>query len=124
MKVTDFKDEAALDLLAEIIEPASVIFSDDKVKAVLKEAQDKGGSRAKAVAEILKLHKKEIIEIMAALDGVPVKDFHCNILTLPKKLLEILNDEELMDFFASQAEELTLSASSGLHTENTEEAGK
>lgn len=120
MKLSEFKDEAALELLAEIIEPASVLFSDAEVKKAIAAAYKGGGSPAAAVSLMLKTHQREVLAIMAALDCVPLAEYHCNVLTLPTKLLEILNDEELMAFFVSQAEDMTQSASSGLHSENSE----
>lgn len=93
MKLSDIKDEKALDVLADIIEPANEIFSDEEVK----EASEK--SKAKAISIAIKKHKKEVIAIMAALDDVPIENYHFNILTVPIKILSILNDPELEQLF-------------------------
>lgn len=100
MKLSEFKNEAALDLLADIIEPVSHILADKRCSELLKKR-----NIPKAVKVILKQHKNEVIEVMAALDGKTVEEYECNVFTLPMKLLELLNDPELLAFFASQGQE-------------------
>lgn len=116
-KLSEYKDEEALDLLAELIEPAGDIFSDKEVVT-----QIRSKNKMAAISLAIKNHKKSVIEIMAVLDGVPVREFHCNILTLPGQLVEILNDEDLWDFFVSQGlmEEQTPSGSAMGTTEEEE----
>lgn len=97
MKLTDATNEEALDMLAEILEPCSEIFSDPE----LKKAYEGGASYVKLIKIAIKSHKKAIIEIMATLDGVPVEEYKCNMLTLPLNLFEILNSGELTPFFQS-----------------------
>lgn len=97
MKLSEIKGEAALDLLADIIEPATEIMTDPNMQKLIK-AKNKGA----IIKVLIKDHKKSIIEILAALDGVSAEEYQVNVLTLPIKLLELLNDKELMSFFTSQ----------------------
>ncbi len=125
MKLSEYKDEQALDVLAEIIEPAAYIMADPDIRAKVKIDKEEGVEKSKTdvlgiVKIILKKHKKEIIEILAAVDGVPVEEYHCNVFTLPVKIIELLNDKELIGFFTSQALMEDESASIA-PTENTEE---
>lgn len=115
MKLSEFKGEAALDLLADIIEPAAEILADKEVS----DAYKNGEKKIAVVKTIIKNHKKEVIEILAAMEGVPVEEYSCNVLTLPIKLLEILNDKEFLEFFTS-AGQTEGAKSSGSPTENTE----
>lgn len=101
-KLSEYKDEDALDLLAEIMEPAVIIMGDEEIKKVIT-----SGNRIKIAKIIIKNHKQQVLEILAAMEGVSVKDYHCNILTLPMRLLEILNDKELIQVFTSQAQEIS-----------------
>lgn len=94
MKLSEYKNEQALDILADILEPSAKIFSDKDVKKAFET-----GDKIKGIKAAIKTHKSEIIEILAVLDGVPVAEYECNVLTLPIKLLEILNDTDLMSFF-------------------------
>lgn len=117
MKLSDYKDEAALDLLAELIEPASEILADNAVR-------DAASARKtwRAVALAIKNHKASVMKVLAALEGVPVEDFHCNVMTLPAKLVELFDDPDIAQLFtfAGQTEEQT---ASGSLTENTEAIG-
>ena len=55
-------------------------------------------------AYIIKNHKKEIVEIMARLDGKDPANYTVNFFTLPMKVLEILNDPGIIDLFTSQGQ--------------------
>lgn len=94
--LADIKDDEALDLLADILDPVIEIASDPKVKEMVS---DEKISRVQAVQYVIKNHKKPIMQILAMLDGVPVEEYHCNLLTLPAKLLAIFNDPEVMKLF-------------------------
>lgn len=94
--LADIKDDEALDLLADILDPVIEIASDPKVKEMVG---DEKISRVQAVQYVIKNHKKPIMQILAMLDGVPVEEYHCNLLTLPAKLLAIFNDPEVMKLF-------------------------
>ena len=118
-KLSEYKDEEALDLLADILEPAANILADKAVQEAWE-----NGNRLKFAGTVIKKHKKEVIQILATLDGVPVTEFHCNVFTLPARIIEITNDKELLNFFTSQVQEMTESISSGRVMENTEENGQ
>ena len=115
MKLSDYKDEEALDLLVELIEPAADIFSDKEIAELIRN----NGKPMAAVKLAIKNHKKSVIQILATLEGVPVEEYHCNIFTLPIALLNLLNDKDLMNFFSSQGQ-MTDVNSSGSATETTE----
>lgn len=114
-KLSEYQDDDALDLLADIIEPVGLILADKEVVEGFKSK-----NRISAIKPAIKNHKKELIEVMARLDGIPVEEYRVNVLSLPVKLLEILNDKELMDFFTSQAQGLAGDAG-GPATETTED---
>ena len=115
MKLSDYKDEEALDLLVELIEPAAEIFSDKEIAELIRN----NGKPMSAVKLAIKNHKKSVIQILATLEGVPVEEYHCNIFTLPIALLNLLNDKDLMSFFSSQGQMMEAN-SSGSATETTE----
>jgi hypothetical protein len=119
MKLSEYKNEDALDLLADILDPLSEILMDSEFQKLTKES----GTKMKVVQFLLKNHKKHIIEIMARLDNVPVEEYEMNVLTFPKKILEIMNDKELVDFFRVQGQMME-DGISGPAMENTEETGE
>lgn len=98
MKLSEYQGEAALDLLADMIEPAGEIMSDKEIGEVFKE------NRFKAIGLAIKNHKKAVMQILAVLDGVPVEEYKCNVFSLPVKILELLNDPELVQLFTYQGQ--------------------
>ena len=110
-KLSEIKDEEALDVLADLLDPSIAIFGDEEVGDYYR-----GGVKLKAVQVAIKKHKKDVMSMMAILDGVPVEEFHCNLLTLPKMLLEIFSDPDLESFFLEQSEEKISDTSSGSAT--------
>lgn len=97
MKLSDFKGEEAIEVLADIIEPISNIATDEQVKEAFR-----ANSKMKVAQAILRNHPKEIIEVLARLDNKTVEEYEVTLFTLPMKLLEILNDKELTSLFQSQ----------------------
>lgn len=94
-KLSEIKGEEALDVLAEIIEPAAEIFTDENVKNALKVENNK----AKAAKIILKDHNKAVLTLMAALEGVPIEKYQPTLFALPSLILGVLNDPELNSLF-------------------------
>ena len=114
MKLSEYQGEAALDILADLIEPAGEIMSDKEIGEVFKK------NRFKAIGLAIKNHKKAVMQIMATMDGVPVDEYKCNVFTLPAKILELLNDSELIRLFTYQGQTGDAN-SSGSASENIEE---
>ena len=114
MKLSEYQGEAALDILAELIEPAGEIMDDKEIGDVFKQ------NRFKAIGMAIKNHKKAMIQILATMDGVPVDEYKCNVFSLPVKILEILNDPEMIRFFQYQGQTGD-AKSSGSASVNTED---
>lgn len=115
MRLSDFENEDALDLLAKIIEPAAEIMSDPQIVNKFRTKPPIFG-----VADILKNHKKAAIEIVAALHGKTPDSFRFNIATLTNDVLDMVNDPEMRAVFTSQSQQKT-ETSSGSAMESTEE---
>ena len=114
MKLSEYQGEAALDVLADLIEPAGEIMSDKEIGEVFKE------NRFKAIGMAIKNHKKAVMQILATMDGVPVEEYKCNVFSLPVKILEILNDPEMIQLFQYQGQTGD-AKSSGSASVNTED---
>ena len=72
MKLSEYQGEAALDILADLIEPAGEIMSDKQIGDIFKE------NRFNAIGLAIKNHKKAVMQIMATMDGVSVEEYKCN----------------------------------------------
>lgn len=101
MRLSDFKDDEALEVLADILEPTASILADEEIQKM----RDAKANRIKIVAYVIRHHKQSIIEILARLDNTPVEEYHINAVTLPLKLLELINDPEVQSLFTSQSQE-------------------
>ena len=129
MKLSDFKGEEALDVLADIIEPIAMIMADEEIVKLQKESdkilEESNGKRKlpmiKFVKPAIKNHKKEVLYVLARLENKSVEEYEkeVTLITLPMKVLEVINDEQLKSLFHSQGQ-ITPLASSGSATENTE----
>lgn len=97
MRLSEVYNEDALDVLANIIEPATKIIANDKVKNAYK-----SGNKMEVAKEVLKGNKKELVEILAALDGVPYKNYKANIPEMLNKIFELIDDMDVMQVFTSQ----------------------
>ena len=116
MKLSEIKGQEAIDVLADLMSPASIIFTDKEVVKLLR-----GGEKIKAIQAMLKSHSKEVIEMLAILDREDPKTYEPSIVTLPMKLLEFFNDPEVSELFFSQEQTKDETSSSSV-TEITEES--
>lgn len=119
MKISELKGEQALDVLADILEPVVEILQD---KEIMDEARD-GATNLGLVQKILKLHKKEVLQIMAIVDQEDPETYAPNIFVLPSRLLELFSMPEMKVLFTSQGQK-NGGEHSGSAMENTEGKGK
>ena len=118
MKFEELKNEQAIEVLADMFDSIVEIASDDAIKSAAR-----SDNKILVIKLMLKNHARSIFELMAVLDGVPVEEYECNVLTLPAKLIELFNRPEFGFLFPSQGQ-TEESTSSGSATENTGDAEK
>lgn len=114
MRLSELKGEKALDALGEIIEPAVKIMQDPAVVAAAR-----AGNTLEIVKIMCKDHKREVITMLAVLDDQDPATYEVGLLTLPAKLLELLNDPEVQMLF-TQRGRTEGETPSGSASENTE----
>lgn len=112
-KLSDYKNEDAVELWADIIDPLMAIFQDEEF---LKEIGS-GKPVFKLAASALKNHKKEVTEILLAIDETEITGL--NLMPRTVDLFkEVKNSEEFTGFFVSTPQK-NENASSGSAMENT-----
>jgi hypothetical protein len=112
-KLSDYKGEDALDLWADILDPLMSIFQDEEF---LKELGS-GKPVFKLAAQALREHKKEVCEIILAIDKTEITGLNL----LPRTVevfTEVKNSEEFVGFFGSTPQNLE-NVSSGSAMANT-----
>lgn len=95
-KLSEYTNEKAAEILADLLDPAGEIFSDKKFTESL---QDSPISAAKIA---LRKHSKSVIDVLAILDGVPREKYAVNPMQILSKFIAVLNDKDLMSAFISQ----------------------
>lgn len=114
MRLSEIKGEAALDLLVELLEPATEVFGDKEFAELIRK-KDRIGSVKVAIGK----HKKAVLTMLALLNGENPETYEPSLLVLPKLLLEIVNDPDMIVLFQPQIRSME-KTSSGSATENTE----
>lgn len=113
-RISDIKGEDALDVLADMLEPAAEIMTDRNIVELARTEK-----KLLAIKAAIKDHKKAVLQVLAILDGENPETYNPPLMTLPLKLLEVLNDPDVQMVFSPQGQNLEGSAS-GSATESTE----
>ena len=100
MKLSEIRGEKAIELLGDILIPTTEIMADPKISS----AVESGKPKLTIVTNILKNHPKSILTILALLNQEDPETYNPSLLALPKMVMDILEDEELMDLFHSQGQ--------------------
>jgi hypothetical protein len=98
MKLSEIKGKKALEMIADLMEPIAKILENGEIK----KAVDNNEPVIKIVQRLLKGWPDEVITILALLDGKRPETYEVNLLTLPTKVLELINDPEIQTLFFSQ----------------------
>lgn len=114
MRLSDYEGEDALELLADLLDPVAEIFGDPEVVKPIRAGKTLAGVQA-----AIKGHKQAVITMLALIDGEDPRAYRITFFSLPRKLLDILNDPEVQNLFQWQGQ-TTEEASSGSATVNTE----
>lgn len=116
-RLSDYQGEDAIELWADLLEPASEILADPVVKNISK-------SKKKPVAiagMILKRHKEKVCEMLLRIDPEPLNGLTA-FTRLVSLIAEMMENKDMQAFFASQGQ-MMAEESSGSVTESTEDAG-
>lgn len=104
MKLSDYKDEKAIEVIADLLVPiGNIALNKDKIQ--------KTGTTAHFVSELMKNNPKDVLAIIAILNGVKPEDYHCSAISVFKDAIELFQDPDLMELFGLQSETKTSSGS-------------
>jgi len=122
-KLSEFKDDEAMDVLAEILDPMVNMMKNKDFVLAMRGDRQKGikPNRVEAIKIAITDNRSDVVKIMAVLNETPVEEFHYNLLTLPQMMVEMFNDKELIHFFSYKSE-TDLETPSGSAMVNTEES--
>ncbi len=112
--LTEIRGDEALDMVADLLEPATEIMSDKDVEIAYKT------SMVKAISIAIKNHKKAVKTILALVEGEDPNTYEPSVAIIPARIYQILTDPVLQDLFTlpnQKSEEATF----GSVSENTED---
>lgn len=105
MKFSEMTNEQAMDAVANLIDPFCDICSKELL-GMIAEKDFRGAAK-----KLLKEHKGAVITILATLDGEDPAAYRFNPFTLVSKLVGVLNDPDVVQFFMSQLQTAGLESS-------------
>lgn len=95
-KLSDFKDEKAFEVVAEILPFIGEIATNPK-------NMEATGTKAQLAAAMIKNNASALKGILAVLNETPVEEYHCNAATVLVDTLTMLMDPDLMQLFGLQS---------------------
>lgn len=95
MKLTEMKNEQALDALEMLIDPVSEICTEEFMNCL------RGGKMMAAARVALKENKAALIRILAIMDCEDPDTYSVNMFQIIRKTIALLNDPEVMGLFTS-----------------------
>jgi len=107
MKLSEFKDEKAIEVVAALMEPVGNIAANPENK----KAREDGGTVAHFAGALLRNNPKDIMNMLAILDDKDPADYHCTAATILMDTFNMLSDPELMTLFGLQRQTPAFSGS-------------
>lgn len=127
MRLSDFTGDSIFDLIAEVVEPAAKLFSDKRIKECLYPTEkDEDGNPIRDIAGTVKIvcgeYKREIMEILAALNKLPVDEYKPTLAELAVQTMFLFKDltADVITVFISSEQKMD-NKSFGSVTESTTE---
>ncbi len=114
MRLSDFRDEQALEVIAKLLEPVGAIAANERNAAA------RSGGVFGFASALLQNNPREVLAIFAILNGEEPEAYHCSAAGLLYDLIELLGDPELLALFGLRSR---TAASSGSVSENTTAEG-
>lgn len=114
MKLTDFKDENSIRVIADLLPYVSKIGQNSSAKETAK-----GGSVVDFASVIMRENPSDVKAMLAILDGQKPSEYHCNAATVIRDVVTMISDPALLDLFGLPTRTLT-KKSSGSASANTE----
>lgn len=115
MKLSEFKDEKAIEVVARLLVPiGNIVKNRDNANA-------RGGSNLEFASAILANNPSDVKDMLAILNDVDPSEYHCNAATVIFDVMNMLADEQLLQLFGLQRQTQTSSTSASESGAESEE---
>lgn len=111
-QLSEFKNEQGVIVVAKLLNPISRI-----VIKIRDKGKKPNGSPIEFLTAVLEESPKDIMEIFAILNEVPVEDYQCNAASILMDTVKLAADKEFMELFGLQSQTPTSSGSVSASTE-------
>lgn len=113
MRLSEFKDEKGVEVVAKLLVPIGNIAADKEMANIQKDSVHMGDF----ASLLLQKHPQDVMAMLAVLNDQDPEDYHCTAATVLVDVFNMISDPELMMLFGLQRQ---TAASSGSASENTE----
>lgn len=120
MRLSEFRDEQGVEVVAKLLVPIAKIVSNEKNAKAQKEANEGKGSTLDFVSAMLQNNPRDVMDMLAILDGKDPNEYHCSAATVLVDALHMVSDPELLMLFGLQRQTLA-SPGSALETTGAQE---
>lgn len=110
MRLSDFHDEQAIEVVARLLEPIS------RIAGNAENARAKGDNLAAFAGALLRNNPRDVMEMLAILSGKESADYHCTAASVLADVFQMLSDPELLRLFGLQSKTAVSSGSASAHT--------
>lgn len=117
MRLSEFKDEKGIEVVAKLLIPISKIVSNPENAAAQKRVKEENGNMMGFAASLLQNSPKDVMDMLAILDDKSPDNYHCSAATVLMDVFYMISDPELLALFGLQRQ---TPASSGSASESTE----
>lgn len=117
MRLSEFKDEKGVEVVARLLVPISKIGSNPQNAAAKKAATENGGTMLDFASAMLQNSPRDVMDMLAILDGKDPENYSCSAASVLMDIFNMISDPELMALFGLQRQ---TPASSGSASETTE----
>ena len=115
MKLSEFKDEKAVEVVAKLLVPiGNIVKNRDNAKS-------RGGTQLDFASAILANNPADVKNMLAILNDVDPAEYHCTAATVIFDVMNMLADEELLQLFGLQRQTQTSSTSASESGAESEE---
>lgn len=115
MRLSELKGEQAVEAMADLMEPLSVLLTDKEVIRLTRE----NAPKLQIVRALLKASPKAVIDIIAIINQEDRETYNPNTFEITKCLIDFLNEPEVSSLFFSQKQRAEVTQS-GSATEDTQ----
>ena len=98
-KLSDFKDEKAIVVVAQLLEPIMTIVTNPEIGKLKDEHNG-----FKMFSGFLANSPRSMMQIFAILSEQDVETYHCDGVEATKNLMTLVSDSRLIEFFTSQGQ--------------------